>query len=470
MIKRDSSTTNVQTTIGVLSDGEVLRVEIVQGRRTLRSILLPFAEDGANEILETLWQAGLTEVWVMPATRLSQQVTRAWLEQANAAWTVIVRTDASESARPVNALLWPKGNRREERRLAIVFPEHAGWNWELSDATSLLATVTYIQQALNRSIVDTPELIARQLLTDLTSNQPMAVLRSFPQEQRDLLNNAGVPLLEQAGATSWMRPLTLVEQRQRYLHKYTHFSLALEACMGAQLGVGAPRHSPNGRAFDAVHPGIWRITSERVGSVFDGKRLPGALDRTWMSTPQVVCCRDIGYQIVVEEGYSWPQSHDLLTHWATTLWQAAENLTRQTRVYRHAQARNNALQTTRRLVQIGIATLAQDEATGGWSRPDWAAQIIGRQQAALFTHLVRLVRKGTMPVLIDGDAFWVVANDPNPLTAVSNLPTTPRWRGYSVGYETPLPLTREVNTIFRTAESASQAATKLDALAGEIFP
>ena len=94
MIKRDSSTTNVQTTIGVLTDGEVLRVEIVQGRRVLRSILLPFAEDGPNDILETLWQAGLTEVWVMPATRLSKQVTRTWLEQANAAWTVIVRTGA----------------------------------------------------------------------------------------------------------------------------------------------------------------------------------------------------------------------------------------------------------------------------------------------------------------------------------------------------------------------------------------
>ncbi len=470
MIKRDSSTTNVQTTIGVLGDGEVLRVEIVQGRRTLRSILLPFAEDGANSIFETLWQAGLTEVWVMPATRLSKQMTRAWLEQANASWTMIVRTDTSEVARPVNALLWPKGNRREERRLSLVFPEYAGWNWDVSDATSLLATVTYIQQALNRSIVDTPELVARQLLTEFTSNQPMAVVRSFPQEQRELLNNSGVPLLEQAEATSWMRPLTLVEQRQRYLHRYTHFSLALEACMGAQLGVGAPHHSTNGRAFDVVHPGIWRIASERVGSVFDGKRLPSALDRAWMSTPQVVCCRDIGYQIVIEEGYSWPQSQDLLTPWATTLWQAAESLTRQTRIYRHVQARNNALETIKRLVLIGLATLAQDEATGGWSRPDWAAQIMGRRQAVLFTHLVRLVRKGTMPVLIDGDAFWVVANDPNPLTAVPGLLTTPRWRGYSAGYETPLPLTREVNTIFRTAESASQAATKLDALAGEVFP
>ncbi len=175
MIKRDSPTTNVQTTIGVLTEGEVLRVEIVQGRRTLRSILLPLAEDGPQSVLETLWQAGLTEVWVMPTTRLSKQMTRTWLEQANATWTVIVR--ANEPTQPVSALLWPKGNRREERRLALAFPEHAGWNWELSDATGLLATVTYIQQALERTIIDTPELVARQLLTELTSNQSMASKR-----------------------------------------------------------------------------------------------------------------------------------------------------------------------------------------------------------------------------------------------------------------------------------------------------
>src|SRR6266487_507833 len=468
MIKRDSPTTNVQTTIGVLTEGEVLRVEIVQGRRTLRSILLPLAEDGPQSVLETLWQAGLTEVWVMPTTRLSKQMTRTWLEQANATWTVIVR--ANEPTQPVSALLWPKGNRREERRLALAFPEHAGWNWELSDATGLLATVTYIQQALERTIIDTPELVARQLLTELTSNQSMASLRSSTQEQRDMLSRDGVSLWEQAGETAWMRPLTLVEQRQRYLHKYTHLSLDLEACMGAQLGAGALRYSANGRAFDGAHPGIWRVSSERAGSVFDGKRLPSALDRVWMSTPQVACCRDIGYQIVIEEGYSWPQSHDLLTRWATTLWHAGENLTRQTRVYRHVQARNNALQTVRRLARLGIATLAQDETAGGWSRPDWAAQIMGRRQAMLFTHLVRLVRRGTMPVLIDGDAFWIVANDPKPLTAVPGLLTAPRWRGYSVGYETPLPLTREVNTIFRTAESIRETATKLDALAGEVFP
>jgi hypothetical protein len=74
-----------------------------------------------------------------------------------------------------------------------------------------------------------------------------------------------------------------------------------------------------------------------------------------------------------------------------------------------------------------------------------------------------------MPVLIDRDAFWVVSDDPNPLTAVPGL-TVPKWRGYSVGYEVPLLLTSELKEAFRTTEHASQLAVMLDALAGEALP
>jgi hypothetical protein len=50
------------------------------------------------------------------------------------------------------------------------------------------------------------------------------------------------------------------------------------------------------------------------------------------------------------------------------------------------------------------------------------------------------------------------------------LVTTPRWRGYTVGYEVPLALTREVKEAFRTTEQASQLISTLDTLAGEVFP
>ena len=474
MIKKEyiNPRMNTNMTFGVLTDTEVILVEVVQGKRVLRSILLPLDMSEPGSVLEVLWQAGLTAIWVMPATRFSRNVTRSWLELANNHWMVVVHADPSEPTRPVSALFWPKGNRREERRLTLSFPEYAGWGWTLTDSKSLLATVTYLQQALARPVLDAPNLVAHQLFADLTRDQPLAVLRSSPVDLQTLHDKDGktIPWLEGARETTWMRPLTLIEQRQRYLHKYTHVSLELEACKSIHLGTGTPQYSPNGRMFDGIRPGIWHVRGELVGSVFDGKRLPSCLDRAWMSTPQVACCRDIGYQIHVEEGHCWPQSHELLTAWATTLWQAAESVHTHLRIYRHAQARANTSHTIKKLVQSVIALFAQEETTGGWSRPDWWAQIIGRRQATLFAHLVRLVRKGTMPVLVDGDAFWVVSNDPNPLTAVPGLVTAPRWRGYTLGYEVPLPLSREVRDIFRTAEHSNQMATALDILASEAFP
>jgi hypothetical protein len=240
--------------------------------------------------------------------------------------------------------------------------------------------------------------------------------------------------------------------------------------MAVQLGAGAPEYSSNGRAYDGIHPGIWRIRTEPAGSIFDGKHLPSCVDGEWMSTPQVKCCQDISYHVYVQEGYYWSQTHELLKQWARTLWQAAERLHTRPQSYRHVQGKANAFQTIKQLAQLGVAILAEAENNGGWSRPDWWAQIVGHSRAVLFHHLASLARKGTMPVLVDRDAFWVISDDPNPFTAVPDLVTAHRWKGYIAGYKVPLPLSSEIREAFRTAEHDDHFVKVLDTLAGEVFP
>ena len=181
---------------------------------------------------------------------------------------------------------------------------------------------------------------------------------------------------------------------------------------------------------------------------------------------QVRCCQDISYHVEVREGYSWSRSYDLLAPWARTLWQAAERLHTHPQSYQHRQGRANAAQAIRLLAQLGVAVLAREEAEGGWARPDWLAQVVGRSRAMLFTHLAGLARKGVMPVLVIEDALWVVSDDPNPLTAGAGLVATHRWRGYTSGYEVPLPLSSEVKAVFRSAASPDQVMRTLDSLAG----
>jgi hypothetical protein len=464
---------NPHKTIGVMTDSEVLFIWVDHGKRVLRSLLLSPGVSELSRLLEHLWQAGLTEVWVMPGTTLSRTVTCAWFEQVNSHWVVIVHPDPREPTRPNCALLWPKGSEhREERRLTFVFPEQIGWNWVLPDAKCLLATVTYLDQTLARPMIDSPNLVAHQLLTDLTLDQPTSWFSPSPLDLRTLSTSDGtpIPLTESARELVWIRPLTRVEQQQRYLHKYTHLSRYLEACMGVQLGVGAPQYSANGRACDDIRPGSWRVSAERAGSLFDGKRLPGCLDGEWMSTPQVKCCRDIGYHVQVREGYYWQESHELLKRWAMILWQAGERLHTNPQSYRHMLGRANAASTIKLLAELSVTILAQEKTAGGWSHPDWRAQILGRSRATLFAHLASLVRNGVMPVLVDRDSLWVASNDPNPLTAVRGLVNTHRWRGYTVGYEVPLHLSVEVREAFRTSQHADQVIMVLDTLAGEALP
>jgi len=461
-VRDATSLKNSQPTIGVLTDREVLLVDTVGGKRALRSLLLSAEAHRLSGLLDFLWQAEVTTIWVWPATTLSRTVTCADLEQAHPHWEVVVHPHPHETDRPICALLWPRESvHRGTRRLVLAFPEHAGWGWELSDARSLLATVTYLDQVLGRPLYDAPDLVAHQLLTELAGKQSASRLRASPVD---------LPREEPAQELVWRRPLTLVEQRERYLHKYAHLSLALEAGRSLRLGVGEAEYSPNGRAYDGRRPGIWRTSTERAGSVFDGRRLPSGLDGEWMSTSQIQCYRDIGYQVQVREGYCWHDWQEVLKGWATTLWQAGERLHTDSQRFRHGQARANASQTITRLANLGVTILAREPTAGGWSRPEWWASLLGSSRAALFAHLVRLVRKGTMPVLLAREALWVVSNDPDPLTAVPGLVTARSWQGYAVGYADPLPLASEVREAFRTTEDAGQLVQMLDTLARESFP
>lgn len=474
MINREHfyALTNPSTGRAVLTQTELLVLDTDQGKRRLRSILLPLGANEPGELFEHVWQAGVNEVWVMPSTTRSRTLTCAWLEQANAQWVVVVHPHPSEPTRPISVLLWPKGSeRRHESRLTFIFPEHAGWDWVLADARSLLATVTYLGQTLARPLLDSPELVAHQLLTELTAGSSTSLLPSSTREPHALSRPDGtpIPIGECTRELSWKRPLTRVEQQQRYLHKFTHLSHDLEACLGVRLGTGPIQYSSHGRACDDLRPGIWRVQVERAGSLFDGKQLPGNLDTEWMSTPQVKCCRDLGYHVPVQEGSYWSEAQTLLTPWASTLWQAVEHIQTHPSSYRHVQARTNAAHTITRLAQLGVSILGEVQATGGWARPEWWVQVRGRSQALLFAHLASLVRKGAMPVLVDHDALWVVSNDPNPHTVVPSLLTAQRWRGYTVGYEVPLPLSREVRDAFRTVEQADHLVTVLDTLAAENF-
>ena len=173
--------------------------------------------------------------------------------------------------------------------------------------------------------------------------------------------------------------------------------------------------------------------------------------------------------VQVREGWYWQEAHNRLKRWSSTLWQAASHLHIHPHIYRHALGRANALHTITRLAELGISTLAQEQTALGWSRPEWWVQVVGMGRALLFAQLVSLVRKGTMPVLVERNAFWVISNEAQPHSAIPGLMTTQQWKGYSAGYGAPLLLTSEVRDAFKKAQHAGGLALALDTLAGGVF-
>ena len=91
--------------IGVLTNTEVLLVDVVQGKRVLRSNLLPLDGDKLSVLLEYLWQLGLSEAWILPATTLSQTATCALFEEIKGPWITVVHPNPSEPDRPLCVLL-----------------------------------------------------------------------------------------------------------------------------------------------------------------------------------------------------------------------------------------------------------------------------------------------------------------------------------------------------------------------------
>ena len=204
-----SSIMLARTVMGILKDNELLLLEAVQGKRVLRSLQLPTDVSEADRLPKYLWDTGLDSVWVMPATTLSRSATCSWLEQASSRWVVRVHPDPQEPNRPIRVQLWPRGHaQRQARRLVLAFPEHTGWDWELTDARSLLATVSYLHQVLSRSVTDPPDLLAHALLTDLTRDAAISPLGSSPVDLYafSCSSTTPVPLSECARDVVWMRP------------------------------------------------------------------------------------------------------------------------------------------------------------------------------------------------------------------------------------------------------------------------
>lgn len=424
-----------------------------------------------GELAELALAANLTYIWVLPGSQVSQHVNQVFIQHVDEEWDTFASTSRMDEKRPMFARIWrKKTSGHAGRTIYVGFPEHSSWPWKCPDTITLLATVTYLEQAVGMPMVWSPGYMALALLKALNLEKRASWLKPLTTDLRTLPTNTGktLPIARTARDLTWKRQLTAKEKRQKYLHKFDKNSMYLASATGLLVGEGDPEHV-DGDAFDERLPGFWHVKTEQGGSPYDSINLPSPARLEWLTTAMVSCARKLGYRMDILEGYQWREEgryHRTLETWAKMLWDVRQSLKQPSETYKHDLARKNAYATIGVMAHVAIGKLADEDTTGGLYRPDIWALVVGRACANIFHNLETYRLRGYTPVLIYTDALWFVSNDPNPETAIPGLlDKHDKLGGYKLVYT--LPMSKDVKEAFRTIDSPTKLTMRLNQLAGE---
>lgn len=256
----------------------------------------------------------------------------------------------------------------------------------------------------------------------------------------------------------WSRPVTDEErERMPFLHAYDRGGAHAAACSSVILGRGEATHHPDGAAFNAKTPGMWRIETPPAGDwryphplsplqraepriAVPGLSDDGAGGRpVWVSTPTLAYAIELEYQPHILEAWLWEDSGRLLEPWYKRLRDARTQLLDVAGDDPDSiAASGQAYQIlkgvyTRSIGTFGSVKVPRDQAGRlMWHyRPGWRQAIVGTSRANLLRKIVKYgTATGRWPVAVVTDTVIYASDDPNPVTA---FPGDPKDLGRGLG-------------------------------------
>lgn len=251
------------------------------------------------------------------------------------------------------------------------------------------------------------------------------------------------PLAEPLGAPTmvapqWARVPNLAEEQETYLHKFDRVAAWLPAFNSVVLGIGDPTHYPQGREYDRLKAGAWRIASVPGGidrGVFEGLPpltfRPAAEGGFWLFNPDVDLLVELfpdwAPSMEIVEAYVWETSKRALTG-------MYEKLLRMRRYVMRCQGEGRpgarwVKGIHGRLYQSFRGYLGRndprfDHETGDvyerdiYWRPDWAKAIMALANANTFRALHKYaVQDGRFPLSLYVDAATYTSDHADPAQA-----------------------------------------------------
>src|SRR5689334_9118291 len=117
-------TVKINSEVAVLDDEQFTTAKMEH--TTLTSPIINLA-DLARQALA----ANVTNIWVLPGSRLSQRVDRSFITSTGEEWDAFASYSRLDENRPMFARIWHKNTSgRAGRTLYVGFPEWGTWSWK----------------------------------------------------------------------------------------------------------------------------------------------------------------------------------------------------------------------------------------------------------------------------------------------------------------------------------------------------
>lgn len=355
---------------------------------------------------------GLSHVWIVPGTRLSEQCS---VPGALPGWSLAqIGADAGR----YRYLSARRAEKRHEDRIQVGFPEwsYAAWPWKgAHTARDLYATITQLEQMLAQPIEWTPAHVGLEIIRANHTKtwdwfQPLKTrLEEEPRFRGQFRYDNCCPELRFRGE---------LPTEARYLVKLDKNSAFPAACTGLFLGSGEPIIAGPGPEaeieYDAHRPGFWWCEVNPRQSLYDGKRAPGFAGRRWLTTDLIEQLRRLDYHITPILGACWPERHQILRRDMTHLW----GLRQQAKTRRQEGVAWECVYESIGAIMHAIPGKFADldGRDSHFRRRDWWALIVGRAPATLLADIEAIrKRTGLLPVLVgSNDALWYATAGADP--------------------------------------------------------
>lgn len=381
---------------------------------------------------EMCYSRHISHLWVDPAYGLFP------VEENREGWTFHYQKRNGNAA---SVSVWQRGHARP---VNILFPQFTGWygsasapGWMYGKLPhNIIITLHYLEKELGVPIGGSPGRVGWAYLKELRAAPGWTeAIPGVDWKAMHFESKAATDLI-------WHRPLKQSERESPvtlYLQKYDEAAAYPYAASQTDMGVGEPLHMDARDAHIAsLHEkgspqsvGVWRCTINYDASRYNPLMPPVwkeelgtyAGSEGWIAGPIIRLLRSQGHEVIVHEGYIFPERHDVLKRWAENLWAIREGY-KITACWKNVHCAGLASRAVKTIMNtmIGMTAFKRFEEDDEMRRPDIRIQTIARHRELTY-HRLQKVEKlyGVTPVLVYMDALYYLTHEPDGRAALPEL-------------------------------------------------